>query len=102
MSTEVQNPAATEPLFPVPTSETTSESLIEHSTSMDLQDAQTGPINLNFSEGALQLNTVSTGVASIGDITIGNEMSGRMSVKAKKQMIEQFGGNSATEAAVVA
>lgn len=102
-SEEFSDPIVEHSLFPDDhKSETTLDEPLVQSASSELQDGLKGPINVNFGDGELQVASLSTGLPGVAEIKVGNETSGRMSVQSKREMVERFGGTTASEAAVVA
>lgn len=61
-----------------------------------------GPIDLNVNKDSPQLEKASGDGQPAINIKIGEMTSGRMSAQNKKLMVEKYGGNSASEAAVAA
>ena len=94
------------------TPDVASNELLPRAESTEIQFEKKGPISLNFNDLAPQMKAgvseanpnipaTSSEQLGIADIQFGHEMSGRMSAKTKKALVKQFGGNSASEAAVV-
>ena len=76
------------------------ESMISNETASQLQADVKGPIDLNVSDSIPQIESESSDLPGIAGIKIGEETSGRMSANVKRSMVQKFGGNSASEAAV--
>ncbi len=78
------------------------ENIFSRAATSNLEFESTGPVALNVSDGIPQVEKGASELPGPRGIQLGNETSGRMSADAKRAMLEKFGGNSASEAAVAA
>ncbi|WP_010583317.1 prenyltransferase/squalene oxidase repeat-containing protein [Schlesneria paludicola] len=99
--TEVGEPLAEHSLFPL----TELDVEVHHELmTADMAANQTfetlGPMTFNVSDAFPQVAVNSTDAPKPIEMKIGDATAGRMSAVAKRTMLEKFGGNSASEAAV--